>query len=451
MKLKHVILGVLLSLLALGSCNDDLSLVGSTIQPEDDKVTVHTDTFLFEASTVLMDPLYAKTDTGLLGELYDPLYGNLVSDYICQFYCPEGYQFMNVPNDGIIDSVEFRIYYDSWVGDSLTPMRAEIFRVTEPLKPYFYTDIDPLDYCDMTQSMGKQTYTAHDMSVPDSERNSTTYIFQPSVTIRLNKEFGQQFYDETINNPGTFANQEAFNKFLPGFYVTTTFGKGNILKIHNSVLNIYFKSTIKTATLEDSVVVRKETFSTTKEVIQLNRFKNTEHSHLLEPNDEYTYVKTPAGVCTRIVIPVRQIAPTLEGRILNNLPIKVTAMPQEKWDFALAPPRSMLLIHKDSVKVFFEEKRLPTSYTSHQYAYVANRSSNAFNFGNISKLLSYQVANHPDEDLELYLIPVNHIMETNSYYGTTSTTGVYHFLTPSGMKLRMDEEMRKVVVTSSKY
>ncbi len=58
-------------------------------------------------------------------------------------------------------------------------------------------------------------------------------------------EFGQKFYDETINNPGTFKNQETFNEFSRGLYVTTTFGSGNILSVASSVLKIYYNYAVK--------------------------------------------------------------------------------------------------------------------------------------------------------------------------------------------------------------
>ena len=56
-----------------------------------------------------------------------------------------------------------------------------------------------------------------------------------------------------------------------------------------------------------------EAFSVTKEVIQLSRFKNTDMSQLLQPNDSYAFFKTPAGVCTRIVLPTQEITPIMEN------------------------------------------------------------------------------------------------------------------------------------------
>ncbi|MCD8268822.1 MAG: DUF4270 domain-containing protein, partial [Parabacteroides sp.] len=260
MNIKPLLIGLGLGISILSGCSDDLNLVGSTIQPEGDKMPVYVDTFQMQATTLLMDSVYTRTTNGLLGEFYDPLYGSVKSDYICQFYCLEGFKFKHEPINGKIDSVDFRISYysGSWVGDSLTPMRAEIFPVTKQLERDFYTNFDPDTYCDLQQSLGKQTYAAHDNSVPDSIRNAInsngdpTYV--PSVTIRMPREFGQKFYDESVNNPNTFKNQEDFNKFFPGLYVTNTYGSGNILQINLSSFSIYYKYNIKGSQAQDSTV-----------------------------------------------------------------------------------------------------------------------------------------------------------------------------------------------------
>ena len=86
MKIKYVVALIALGgISVLNGCNDDLTLVGSTIQPQGDRNTVYTDTFRMTASTVKRDSLYAKTTKSLLGDIYDPLYGHLKSDYLCQF------------------------------------------------------------------------------------------------------------------------------------------------------------------------------------------------------------------------------------------------------------------------------------------------------------------------------------------------------------------------------
>lgn len=139
MKIKPLLIGLGLGVTILSGCSDDLNLVGSTIQPDGDKMPVYVDTFQMQATTLLMDSVYARTTNGLLGEFYDPLYGNVKSDYICQFYCPDDFKFKHEPINGQIDSIDFKIMYQNgaWVGDSLAPMRAQIYLVDKELERDF--------------------------------------------------------------------------------------------------------------------------------------------------------------------------------------------------------------------------------------------------------------------------------------------------------------------------
>ena len=86
MKIKLFILGLSLGISILSGCNDDLTQVGTGIQPENDRPLVYADTFYMKAKTLQTDSVYARTIYGSLGEIYDPLYGTLKSDFMFQFY-----------------------------------------------------------------------------------------------------------------------------------------------------------------------------------------------------------------------------------------------------------------------------------------------------------------------------------------------------------------------------
>lgn len=449
MKVKSLILGLGLGGLLFAGCNDELSLVGPSIQPEEDAITVYNDTFRIQATTVKMDGVYARADSALLGEIYDPLYGNLKSDYMCQFYCPDGYNFAHTPLEGKIDSVDFKLYYAyldrsynrvaSVIGDSLVPMTVGVYPLNEPLQKKFYTNFDPSEYCDMENLAGTKTYTA---------RPSIGY-----VTVNLPQEMGQKFYEETINNPASFSSQEAFNKFFPGFYVTTTYGTGSLVGVSNTYFTIYYKyEGTSTSTGKDTIMQAAEQFSVTQEIVQLSRFKNTDMDALLAPNDAYTYLKSPAGVCTRLTIPLREMADKLEGHILNNLPLTLQAMPQENWLYAFQATPSLLILPEDSVKSFFEAEQMYDSKIS----YLANYSaaSLSYSFGNISSLIQYQLEKDKTKDLNLLVVPVqrNVSTSTNSFgqsYEVVNSIGNY--MSPSGTRLRKDDEVTEIVVTSCKY
>lgn len=458
MNIKPLLIGLGLGITILSGCSDDLNLVGSTIQPGGDKMPVYVDTFQMQATTLLMDSVYARTTSGLLGEFYDPLYGNVKSDYICQFYCPSDFKFQKEPINGQIDSVDFKIIYysGSWVGDSLTPMRAQIYQVDKQLERDFYTNFDPAEYCDLQNSLGMQTYTAHDNSIPDSVRNavdssgSPTYV--PTVTIRMPREFGQKFYDETINNPGTFSSQENFNKFFPGLYVTNTYGSGNILQISYSSISIYYKYNLKGSQNQDSTAYASETFNVTKEVLQLNRFKNTDLTPLLQPDDSIAYLKTPAGVYTQLTIPAKDIAERIDDRIINNIPLTIKALPQENWQWALTAPANLLLLPKDSLATFFVNNKIEDSKTAFRAEY--SSSNRSYNFDNISNLMQEHIKNNPEKDMVLLLVPVDRVVgQSQNYYGQTTyyTAALNNYLLPSGVKLLKTQDAMKIVVTTTDY
>lgn len=458
MKIKLFILGLSLGISILSGCNDDLTQVGTSIQPENDRPIVYADTFYMKAQTLLTDSVYARTTYGSLGEIYDPLYGNLKSDFMCQFYSPENFRFKQTPLEGRIDSVEFTILYGrTWTGDSLTPMRAQLYEVTTPLTRDFYTNIDPEQYCNMQKLLGTQMYTARDLAnVSDSlwsaKDQNGDLTYRPNINIRMPQEVGQRFYDATIHTPEVFNNQNSFNEFFPGIYVTNTYGTGNIINVEGSMMTIYYKYMTKGYTGQDSIGKTSEMFSATSEVIQLNRFKNTDMSHLLEPNDSIAYLKSPAGVYTQLTIPAQDIAPIIKGRIVSNVALSLKALPQENWKYAFQAPSNILILPKDSMDGFFKSNSVENNITSYRGEYVS--STRTYTFGNIARLLRTHIENSPDEDLVINVVPVERrVGFTTNYYGQTTpyTVAIENYLKPSGVKLRIDKEAMEMRIVTIEY
>ena len=469
MKIKYAVALLLLGGISLFSgCNDDLTLVGSTIQPQGDRNTVYTDTFRMTASTVKRDSLYAKTTRGLLGEIYDPLYGHLKSDYLCQFYCAENYRFPHKPHMGVIDSVKLKIHFFFWKGDGHALMRARVYAVNKPLEKNYYTNLNPADYCDMQNALGTRVYTSlgcfsDSVSTGQKDPKTRKDIKQAryALKIALPKELGTRFYNETVNNPSSFATQEAFNRFFPGLYITTDYGSGNILDVSNTQLYLYYqrpKSSKNDTLVRDSVM-----FQVTKEVIQHSRFQHSDEEKLLIPNDQYAYIKTPAGIYPRLVIPSREIAKTIKGRYTNSLIFSLKYEPQENWKYAMSPPSHLMLMPEDSLRTFFENRNIENNMTTFlskdnarisPYGYDA--TTRTYYFSNIINLLNIHIKEKPDEDLRLLIVPVERDFAPTMDQYRRNITGYYtkaihNYLMPSGVKFPIDQEHMKIVVLSSKY
>ncbi|MDR2120933.1 MAG: DUF4270 domain-containing protein [Tannerella sp.] len=438
--------------LLLASCDDGImDPVGNTILPDEDKVTVYADTFQIIASTVEYDSLYARTNSGYLGEFYDPLYGRLKSDYLCQFYCKEGFRFYQTPDNGRIDSVSLVIMYDQWKGDPNIPMQISAYPVVRELTKNFYTNIDPTVFCDMRTPATSQAYSAQSGTIIDSLTTTGTYLREHKLPLSV--EWGQKLYDETINNPSSFNDQESFNRYFPGLYITTDYGSGNMLYVYYTQIRINYHTTLQSSAGEDSIVNITEVFNVSKDVIQLNRFQSTDTEKLLENNNNYSYIKTPAGIFTHLVIPSVEIDKILKNRIVNYVSLNLKYMPQEDLPYALTPPPYLLLLPEDSIGTFFENRNIENNITSYVSNYSGsssvgyNEAGRVYPFPNISNLLSYHISLKPDEDLRLLVVPVNRTVGTSG--SNTYTTALSHYLAPSGLEIRKDGDNMKGVIISS--
>lgn len=445
MKNKLLLLSSLF--LILIGCNDDLSDVGTSMQPDNDKITSFADTFDMKSKTIQVDSIYAKTIDGLLGNFTDPVYGQLKADYVCQFYIPDEYKFPEKVVNAKIDSIDLKVFYKSWIGDSLSPMQATAYLVTSQLKKDYYTNIDPKEFCDMNTILGNATYTSYDRTVPDSVRNNSNFV--PHFTMKFPRELGQKLYDESLKNPSIFETPEKFAEYFPGIYVSNTFGDGNMLKVELTHMNVYYKyeKTVKGSEGQDSTYIADGVtiFNVTPEIIQLNHVVNSDLSELLAPNNEYTFLKTPAGVYTEMELPLQEMYKTLEGRIINEASLKVKVTNKEDYKYALDPPSYLLLIEQDSIKTFFEDQKLPDNKSS--YLAALSKKELSYNFGNIATMLQEKIKEEPKADLNYVLVPVS--ASINQTQGTILS--VKHYFYPSGVKIRKDKDYMQLKVISSKF
>ena len=459
------------------SCDDSMTKVGSSLLQPEDYITVYTDTFQMKASTIQLDSIYAKTTNFLLGEMYDPVYGIIKSDFLCQFYCQEDFQFNSIPINNKIDSVELIIYYHmnsngglAVYGDTLTPMQVTVYPINKPLKRYFYSNDQPESYCDMQNPLASASYTLFDLTESDSLRQTSDYM--PKIRIKLPTEFGQKIYDESVNNPSTFKNQISFNEFFPGVYITTTYGSGCLLPSSGDYVGIRLFYTITTEpdiNTGATTAANGQWFYSSKDVVQINRLKNSNIDPLLEENPTHTYVKAPAGVCTKLVLPTTEIAKEIDikDRFINGFSLNLKYLPEDERIFMYSPPEYLLLLPEDSVQSFFETGKIEDNITSFisfgpddgtNYYNSASATyfgyspyTRTYSFGNISNLLKEHIDKSPEKDLSLLVIPVTRKYSYYSSYGIYYTTAISHSFSLSGVKIRTEEEFMKVIVLSSKY
>jgi hypothetical protein len=435
--------------------------VGLGIQPKEDKVNVFDTILNLEAKTVKVDSLYlSRTINGLLGNFYDPNYGNINAEYICQYYPSIGFDTAHIL-DNKIDSVRLNIYYTSYVGDSLIPMEVTVYPVNKALDDHFYTNVKPENYCDMSNPWGKKAYTAFDLAVPDTERIKTT--FYPNVAVDLPISVGEKILSIYKEHKG-FNDLEKFVELFPGTYVKSTFGTGNLLKVDITEISTYYtRKYVSAATGNDTMSMSRSVLTVTGEVSQLNRIRSTNDEHLLQDNDSVMYIKTPAGIFPQITIPISTIVEGIGKRKFSSVKLKINACPKAENLYALPFPgigtvatslkTKLLLIEADSLKPFFENHQSSNSQTNFTTTYTASTAT--YNFDNISNLIQHAIdrtkPGEKTEDLQLLLVPiqVEFSQQSSGYTYYDQEYGTEHHLSPAAVTLRKGGDHLQLKIIAS--
>ena len=458
--LYKVLCAAFLSIVTL-SCNDTLDQVGFTIQPGMDTLTVGIDTMHLKARTVQLDSIYAKTNYPVLGEYLDPVFGSVKSEYMGEFYLPEGSGFKP---DATVDSVRVVVSYTTIMGDSLAPMELSVYELNRSLKGIkSYTHINPEEFAEMSEPLGKKVFTGKNNTF-HTEYYNTGYSTESykvyDISVDLPMSVGERFLNE-YNKPGhgMMSDLYSFREFFPGLYFTTSFGNSTILNIDFTTLFLHYHYTdVKgSSTGQDTIRTDALRLFITPDVTQINTIRSN-NQQLLEESDTHTYVKSPAGVVTEITFPFSDIYQELQSRALNLANFTFFAMPDatENPMVKISPPDYLLLVNRDSLAGFFEQRKLPDNVTS----FLSNKfdaTTYTYDFNNISAMMNYYnrtMGENPD-DLVYYLIPVNATITTSqqSYYssGSQTLTDLHNQMWPTAAMLDKREGNLKIDLIFSNY
>ena len=228
------------------------------------------------------------------------------------------------------------------------------------------------------------------MTVSDSLRNLSTYY--PNISIDLGKGFCNKLLADYKQHPEYFKNSESFiRNVLKGFYVHTTRGEGSILYISNIYLDLKIKYTGKTSDgLRDSTYATNIPMASTKEVFMSTRFQNPEldsEGNEFLNNEKCTYLKTPAGLCTEVVLPLEEMYQEHKNDTLNSISVSFQKMKDTyAGAYKMGTPSTLLMVRKAEMKSFFEDNKVYDNKTSFIAAY--SSTTNAYAFSKLNRLIS---------------------------------------------------------------
>lgn len=488
--MKKISLALLLGAVTLVACDDDTSMIGIDIMPPTDNVTAQTATYKLSSKTVKVDSVLANTSTCYLGSIVDPeMRVKTTCDFLAQFHLPEDFRLpskermlTNAKGQVMADSIDIRLYFEEYYGDSLNTMKLKVTELNpqkalEEGRPY-YTDIDPKQYIAPGAQSKTVSYAVKDLSRPDTETDGTTYYRQ--VVVRLDSARGSQILQQYYDHPEHFTNSYQFiHNVCPGFYFEHAGGIGTMLTSKMMGMNLYFRYHTKTDADTDTIVDGIQRFGATEEVIQASRVENEYPGALTDAAAALqggTYVKTPAALFTQLTLPVEEIvAGDYANDTISQAKLTIRKYNDEvESDNSLAAPTYLLLLPDTLKDKFFEDNMLPDSRSSYlSTAY--SSSSNAYQFSNISQLISdlkhsagvtdhmseeersarfaVWAEKHPDWN-KVWLIPVEATFTTttNAYGQQVSTLQrIRHQHSLSSAKLEGGKEGLDLQVIYTKY
>ncbi|WP_304215922.1 DUF4270 domain-containing protein [Phocaeicola plebeius] len=452
----------------LYSCDDTTTGVGEFVA-DADEITASAQTF--EATTKTLkytdlnpDGVFSRTSSAYLGKFTDQDFGTYTTDFITQINCTEGFEF---PDRLVsIDTTTLELSYASFFGDSLAPMKVRVDVLKEAIDDtgenlgLYYTSYNPEDFYNATGlPLAEQEYAVRDNSWTDAEIDSIKSAngYYPPLVINLDKKATWNIGNEQKN--GTFSEyllakyKEDKNNFkdaysfihnvLPGFYVHNTGGEGSILYIGDIWLRMKVSYYITGSEGQDSLVYTSIPFAATNEVFMSTRLNNSEDAlDKLAEEKTHTYLKTPAGLCTEVKLPLQEMYDALGTDTLNSVSMAFTKYKNASDNSASSPykmgtPQNLLLIRKNEVKDFFEQRKNYDSKTTFLGTY--SSTTNSYSFSQVNRLISQifsdmRTKEEPTEGWDEYntmvLIPVK--TETDSQ---GNTIGLSHDLEVNSAKL----------------
>ena len=385
MKIKYLCTLLLAALTY--SCDDTTPGIGDTTIPDGDHIQAGGKIYDVTTRSILADSVYARTSTAYLGRYTDPQFGEFTSDFIAQFNCTDDFEFPEAVQE--ITGLTLFVQYTKFFGDSLNSMRMRIDTLDKVIPEgdlnTFYTNVNPDNYYnENAKPIAEKAYSAGGTDAHLTDTLSSRYYTQ---TIKLPTNLGKFMYEKYKEDKNNYKNADAFIKnVLKGIYVRCTHGDGTILYIDNLDLRMHFSRLIKSSSNKlDSLVNTFADFAATKEVIQANRFQNSERLKELVDKDNCTYIKTPAGIYTEATLPVDEIYEAHQNDTLNAATLSFTRFNEKNnSSFAMGIPQYLLMVRKKEMYSFFEENKITDNISSFITSFTSN--SNKYTFSNICLL-----------------------------------------------------------------
>lgn len=437
MKIKSLFALFALLAFLLVSCGDDLSTdMLKQIQPAKDAISIYADTFHVSSETVAVDYTVSNPDSVfLLGKFVDDIYGGTNGDIITQFHYNDDYSYMDTSiAETYSDSTVLTISFDggAYFGDTLSPIQFNVYELKNSLvkNTNYYTNVEPSQYADFTKLCGQYTQTIH-----QADTNSVTG--EREIRIKLSDDFTNRFFN---TDKSIFENQENFNSFFKGLYITTGINSSALIKASGIELHLYCHYVYKS----DNSVFKMPAvnFPVTSEVTSINRIEHPQRNTSLISYTDTNFIVSPANLYTKIKIPIGRIKDHIKvsadkDTVINSVILTLNAVNKDKMALvdgdsigtAFPYVNNLLLIKGtlDDVENFFKNKETVDNETSFLASLSSEGSSTEgytyyYTFSGLKTLIQTELekVTSSNDNVDMYVVPVRLIYDSSSSSSYTS-------------------------------
>ena len=467
MKLR-LLTAIAVTAMALNACTEDTDTIGSSITNDTDRLIFSTGVYNATSRSILADSVYSHNSDCYFGMVKDPETHTYVkSDLMAQFNMIEGFSLPS--EDRILSKIDGKVVADSCYislyvkyaksyGDTLSAMKMRVSELNAPIDDkythYSNFDLKKNGYIRNDGLKINKMFSIRDLKLTDGnlwslqhnipyQGTSSDSGYYDRILVPMNVPYTAKD-GRTYNNYGTyvmrtyyehpeyFTNSYRFvHNVCPGFNFEITDGLGvmaNIMEIHIQMFYSFL-------TPSDTTAYSSVYLASTPEVLKTAHIVNDRKAlEQLINDNSCTYLKSPAGIFTEVTLPVDEISQAHTNDSLLSVSVNFLRQHSEENSlYQLNTPSNILMVHKDSLYSFFENK---TMY-DYKSSFMASLSStNTYSFssiGNIITLMAQKkaeglrsdpnwVANHPNWN-KVVLVPVSTTLKYSSdYYGNTTST-----------------------------
>ena len=455
MKILRLLTVLVIAALTFAACDDTTEGIGGSITNKIDNINISNSAFNVTTKSIVADSVLSRNNTGLIGKMKDPETGNYVKgDYMTQLsvlptFSVDTLDYIKQANKGSIeaDSCYLLVSYNASYGDTIAPMKVTAYEMTKPMAEdkEYYSNYDAFEKGWVNEN-NQHWSSNYNLSNTSDVKNFKIYLNKKyKKDGKTYKNYGSYIMQTYAEHPEYFkTNYKFLHNVCPGFYIKNVGGTGNMAKIWNTELIFYWTrhKTIKAkdgVTDSTAVSIGYNRFDGTEEVLQLNKIENdTKNMKKLASQQNWTYLKSPAGIFTEVTLPIEDIMRGHEKDTLNTASISFPRLNNKDEDNAynFATPSTILMVQKDSLQSFFEKSKLADNRTSYTASYSSTGSyKNAYTFQNIANLVSamYKNKGKGENWNKVVLVPVNVITTTQGY--TTVISKINHDMSLASTRL----------------